>query len=719
MVSDAAAQPAAMLALSAQMVLLAVRDVPDLGRMADTTLSGADGPLRAPLSWQSFALPEGRIDLLLARPQPALTPTAILHLAGRSGAGCRIAPQAATDAAALLGTADPAAMLQLLRVLSGKALGLFRAAEDRAVALACCRLAAASRDRAPAAQAAARCGQDALLWTLPAGAAEGACVLLTSRRIQRVVVAGEVVVLPETGPEEAWLLPPGQPPVHLPAPPVRLPGLGLLARSKDARARALLRAGQAELARRAAAEAPMRRLLRDQQLLAPTARIRQQAAPGQPLGAGLDLAVPDHAGGVFLRGWLRDPLGLVAGMALSSPFGEQRLDPRTLLRFPRPDLVKDYAGTPHGAADARAGFALHLPDGAAGPAAQWRLRLALTTGEQVTLVAPPGLMHPQAAREAILSAIAPAHATAELMTQAIAPPVERLHRLVMAERGAPEAIRIGAPVRDPSASIIVPIYRNLRFLRNQLGAFARDPALRRAELIYVLDSPEQRDEVEHALRGLSRLHGMPLLLLIQPRNFGYGAACHAGAAEARAPVLLLLNSDVVPAARGWLAPMLAALRRSRKLAAVGPKLLFEDGSLQHAGLYFLRMPGEAEWYNDHYFKGHPRHWPAAQVARRVPGVTGAALCVRAEAWRAVGGISTDYVIGDYEDSDLCLRLRADGGEIGYVPQAELYHFERQSIRDHGGYAKGLAATYNRGLHHRRWAADIATLMARHAGAEQG
>ena len=68
------------------------------------------------------------------------------------------------------------------------------------------------------------------------------------------------------------------------------------------------------------------------------------------------------------------------------------------------------------------------------------------------------------------------------------------------------------------------------------------------------------------------------------------------------------------------------------------------------------------------------------------------------------------------------RFRADGGEIGYVPAAELFHFERQSIRDHGGYARSLAAIYNRGLHHRRWAADIAALMARpafRAGAERG
>ena len=58
------------------------------------------------------------------------------------------------------------------------------------------------------------------------------------------------------------------------------------------------------------------------------------------------------------------------------------------------------------------------------------------------------------------------------------------------------------------------------------------------------------------------------------------------------------------------------------------------------------------------------------------------------------------------------RLREAGGEIAYVPEAELYHFERQSIRDHGGYARTSACNYNRHLHHTRWAASIEALMAR-------
>ncbi|HYZ33111.1 MAG TPA: glycosyltransferase, partial [Crenalkalicoccus sp.] len=253
-----------------------------------------------------------------------------------------------------------------------------------------------------------------------------------------------------------------------------------------------------------------------------------------------------------------------------------------------------------------------------------------------------------------------------------------------------------------------------RFLRFQLAAFARDPGLAAAEIVCVLDSPEQRGEVEHLFRGLAALHGGALspVLVVMPENRGYAAACNAGAAASAAPVLVLLNSDVLPAAPGWLETLLRRLARDRRLAAVGPKLLFEEGAaIQHAGMVFRRGL-DGQWLNDHAFKGFPRHYPPACRARRVPAVTGAALVVRRAAFEAAGGFCTDYIIGDFEDSDLCLKLRAAGHEIGYEPAAELFHFERQSIADHAGHARTLAGACNRLLHHRRWDAAITALMAR-------
>jgi GT2 family glycosyltransferase len=126
-------------------------------------------------------------------------------------------------------------------------------------------------------------------------------------------------------------------------------------------------------------------------------------------------------------------------------------------------------------------------------------------------------------------------------------------------------------------------------------------------------------------------------------------------------------------------------------------------------MYFGR-DFKGEWLNQHYYKGFPRGFPLANIARSVPAVTGACLMIRRAVFEQVGGFTEDYVIGDYEDSDLCLKVRRGGLDILYQPQAELYHFERQSISRHGGYMRSVAGEYNRWLHGRRWADTMTALM---------
>ncbi len=452
-------------------------------------------------------------------------------------------------------------------------------------------------------------------------------------------------------------------------------------------------------------------LLREAQMLAPAAP-RRHDDPARPLGAALELALPDGAGGLFLRGWLRDPMQMVSGAELRTPVGAAPVGMNLLHRFRRPDVASHYAKAAFSVPEQLTGFVAHVADPAAGTCPQPTLALRLRSGNTVEVTAPLRQMPPAAARDAVLSCVPPDAVTPGMLDACLAPAAAALHRQAMAVRGAVDAVQIGAKVRQPTVSILVPLYRNLDFLRFQVAALAADPECRRAELIYVLDSPEQRAELEFLLRGLHSLHALSFTMAVMPGNRGFAAASNAAAALARAPLLLLLNSDVVPARPGWLAAMRAAVALSG-IGAAGPKLLFDDGSIQHAGLFFER-DADGMWYNAHYHKGMPRHWPAAQRRRRVPGVTGAALLIRRPLFEAAGGLSEDYIIGDFEDSDLCLRLQAAGAGIAYVPEAELYHFERRSIQLHKGYSETLASLYNRRLHHRRWDGAIAALMARRA-----
>jgi GT2 family glycosyltransferase len=456
-------------------------------------------------------------------------------------------------------------------------------------------------------------------------------------------------------------------------------------------------------------------LLRELQLLAP-ARHTRLVDPALPIGGALEAALPDHEGGVFLRGWLRDPLGLVETLTLLAPGTRLPLRPEALHRVPRPDLSDALRRPPQGDGGARPGFLAYLPD-ACLPAgtAQLSLELRLASGQRLSLVAPPGLLPPHRARDLVLAALSPQHATPALLDGCVSPAVARLQRAAAAEVALPERVALGPPEPpQPRASVVVPLWRNLSFLRAQVAGFARDPAFRgrgAAELIYVLDSPDQREEALALLSGLAILHDLPLVLLVHGANRGYAAACNTGAREARAPLLAFLNSDVVADAPGWLGALQRGLARDARLAAVGPKLLYPCGAIQHAGLFFAPAAHGA-WECGHYFKGWPASYPPADRARRVPAVTGAALVVRRAAFEAVGGFSTDYVLGDFEDSDLCLALRGAGHEIGYVPGARLVHHERQSIPSHPGHAGTLAAAHNQRLHALRWGDAIAALMQR-------
>src|SRR3546814_8953785 len=117
-------------------------------------------------------------------------------------------------------------------------------------------------------------------------------------------------------------------------------------------------------------------------------------------------------------------------------------------------------------------------------------------------------------------------------------------------------------------------------------------------------------------------------------------------------------------------------------------------------------------YTTLFRSGLPRFFAPAQVERSVPALTGACLAVRRDAFTTVGGFTEDYVIGDYEDSDLCLKLRREGHDLRYIPAVELYHLERRSIRQHAGYMKGVACLYNSWLHAQRWQAEMIRQIGR-------
>ena len=118
---------------------------------------------------------------------------------------------------------------------------------------------------------------------------------------------------------------------------------------------------------------------------------------------------------------------------------------------------------------------------------------------------------------------------------------------------------------------------------------------------------------------------------------------------------------------------------------------------------FLRREELGIWINHHPRMGlAPTLDPHKQMTT-VPAVTGACLMVRRKDFDSLAGWDTGYLIGDFEDSDLCLKLRDAGFSIGYLPDVELTHLERQSFKLLGeGDFRTYVVILNATRHQNRW-----------------
>ncbi len=225
------------------------------------------------------------------------------------------------------------------------------------------------------------------------------------------------------------------------------------------------------LAVRAADEPQAAAAVRELQVLMPLPR-RHVASPDRPVGGDIDVAVSTGDGGLFVAGWLHDPHNMVEGLRVISPFGEERTITEFPHRFPREDVAAIYKSS------APAGFAAFLPGSPdPAPVLQYRCELLLRSGGRIDIVPPPRPLNPADVRAAVLGSMPPQYVTQAALETCIAPAAAPIHAALVADLPAPEVIQYGTPIADPAVSIIVPLYKNLEFLRFQLAAFAIDPTI--------------------------------------------------------------------------------------------------------------------------------------------------------------------------------------------------------------------------------------------------
>ncbi|MDX6634544.1 MAG: hypothetical protein QOF06_747 [Solirubrobacterales bacterium] len=209
---------------------------------------------------------------------------------------------------------------------------------------------------------------------------------------------------------------------------------------------------------------------------------------------------------------------------------------------------------------------------------------------------------------------------------------------------------------------IIPVHNHAALTRSCLDALLEEPASRDLEIVVVDDG--STDSTPDLLEG----YGDAIRVRRRERSGGFAVACGDGVAATKAPLLLFLNNDTV-GERGWLETLLADADAHPEAAAIGAKLLYPDGTVQHAGVAIGqdRLPR-------HVYGGFPADHPAVNRSRPFQAVTGACMVVRRQAWERLGGFDPGYVNG-LEDTDFCLRLGEQGAIVRLCHKSVLVHLE--------------------------------------------
>lgn len=254
----------------------------------------------------------------------------------------------------------------------------------------------------------------------------------------------------------------------------------------------------------------------------------------------------------------------------------------------------------------------------------------------------------------------------------------------------PLGVRLWWAVDEPPLlSIIMPTAGGRRSVRGQehllveacVRSLREHTTYDRWELILVTSEHTPPDVVPR----IRELLGDRLVHAPIAGAFNFSASVNEGARLAHGSHLLLLNDDTEVIEPRWLDRMVS-VAAGDSVGAVGAKLLFEDGRIQHLGITV----------DDHRVPIHPLgsevdgpgRFGTKELDLDYLAVTGACLLTPADVFRDVGGFSEDLPL-NYNDIDYCLKVAAHGLSVVSTPFARLYHYE-SSTRGHALEAREQA-----------------------------
>jgi O-antigen biosynthesis protein len=426
------------------------------------------------------------------------------------------------------------------------------------------------------------------------------------------------------------------------------------------------------------------------------------ATLSEPIFLEFDEVIACPPSCLIAMGWLLAKPGALHAIRLRSSFLNEPFDLVNGITIDRPYVIAA-VGAAHGFEDTGCGFITHV-SGAGAPKVGMYAEVETARREVAFRTMPASKLEGISAIKRLLSVFEVQYANVSIFDRTIGRPIELLNSRRLATKPRTDAIEFGKINASPRFSIIIPLYGRLDFVECQLAFMSSYPPVYDYEFIFVLDDPPKRREAERLFNSVYNRFRVPFRVLMLDHNVGFAPANNVGLQSARGTYVCFMNSDVFPGQRDWLERLAQRFETCPRLGVVGPLLLCGDGSVQHEGMVFRNLPEYGNWpFCEHTRKGKRK---SSSGLRKSICITGACMLMRGDLIQEMGGFDEAYIIGDFEDSDLCLRLYEKGLDSAVDLDVELYHLERMSQAASSQNWRMNLTLYNAWVHQKRWSDTI-------------
>ena len=227
---------------------------------------------------------------------------------------------------------------------------------------------------------------------------------------------------------------------------------------------------------------------------------------------------------------------------------------------------------------------------------------------------------------------------------------------------------------EPLISIIIPNKDHTEDLEKCISSIENKATYKNVEYI-VVENNSEKEETFAYYKELEKKNPKAKVVFWDGTGFNYPAINNFGVEKASGEYLLFLNNDTEIVNEDCLEELLGYCMRE-DVGAVGARLYYEDGSIQHAGV-IVGLGGVA----GHAFTDFPHESPGyfgrIVMAQDYSAVTAACMMMRKNVYEEVDGFDPQWAVA-FNDVDLCLKIRKAGYLIVYNPYAELMHYESKS-----------------------------------------